>query len=308
MPPPSASSADQTTQAQAAALSPTEASELSQLLDSPEARDAFTPEQRADLKAFITGKDGPMRSASELTSDLSKLKDANEVPERFTSDLALVHPHLLDAALTRDEKATRLFQFVLPYVKATQELAQTPQQLKQASGQLVKEAEKAGVGDLIRETDGKNGLEVLQDALKQPLEADKLQTVRFDAPVWPKEPPGTMEQRASAAEHERSLAVQSQRSQLEGFRPPPSILQQPIGVRSPADRPEASTSLEAGHRDGRGGKLSGRMLWNVLHLFRDDGRQERESAAQREAMSSLVVVGALVLGFLAIIIGILVAL
>jgi hypothetical protein len=42
------------------------------------------------------------------------------------------------------------------------------------------------------------------------------------------------------------------------------------------------------------------MLWNVLHLFRDDGAQGRESAAQRDEMNRLAVGMGLALALLAL--------
>jgi len=49
-------------------------------------------------------------------------------------------------------------------------------------------------------------------------------------------------------------------------------------------------------------RLGRNMLWNVLHLFRSDGEDDRESARQREEKNQLALVAGLVLVFLAIIV------
>ena len=50
------------------------------------------------------------------------------------------------------------------------------------------------------------------------------------------------------------------------------------------------------------GVLGRNTLWNVLHLFRDDGYEDRESAKQREEKNQLVLMAGLVLVFITIIV------
>jgi len=55
-------------------------------------------------------------------------------------------------------------------------------------------------------------------------------------------------------------------------------------------------------RDRTNKRLGSHMLWNVLHLFRDDGEDGRESADQREAKSQAFLIAGLVFVLLAIIV------
>lgn len=289
--------------AQGGQLTPAEAKLVRELNDTPELKDQFTPQQRADLDGFVRGKEPPLRAPKELSSDLSKLTKAKEVPERLTADALLLRGQLVDRqGLSREAKATRLVQFLLPYAQTAAELSRTPKELSDATAKLLKAAEKLGYGDIERQPDGRPVLQLLKEAMtaKAPSEVVRqLGSQSFDAP--------------NAAKDAGALAAaeQSQSAQphLEPFRPPPQVLQTPTPVKEPAERPEGIEGEGALDDGGRRGRLGPRMLWNVLHQFRDDGAAEdKESAAQREENNRIALIAGLVLTFMAIVIGILVAL
>lgn len=278
-------------------ITPTEAKQLAQLLESPELKDAFTPQQRKDLQKFAEGKGPPPRAPNELHGNLELVKNARELPARFAADLVLAHDALLEhAALLRSDKATRLFAFAVPYAQAIVETAQNPQELKAALNELLKQAEKAGFKSLERQPDGADGLKALRELFRAPNDMPQLAAaMKFDAPSWPKDA-------VHAPEAQQQLKVEAQT-----MRPPNPVLQPPVPIQQ---RPvgEAERSSEHLHDDGTNKKLSSRMLWNVLHRFRDAGEDEQDSAAQRDKMNQLMLVAALFLVFIAIVVGVLVAL
>lgn len=287
-------------------LTPAEASTLQQMLDLPELKDKFTPEQRSDLQKFAQGRELPPRSASELTGDLSKVTDPKDLPGRFASDLAVQRDALLEhLSLLRADKATRLFEFAVPYAKALAELAQNPAQLGALASKLVTQAEKAGFGALQQQPNQETGVEVLKALLKtgSAEEIAKLATgLRFDAPIWPKDPIRQSEYQRPTAEKEHLQPV-APGGKAEVMRPLPPVMQPPVPVQQRVDEPEAKRK-----NDGTNKRLSPMLLWNALHTLRDAGEGEQDSAAQREALTQLAVGAALILGFMAIIVGVLVAL
>jgi hypothetical protein len=227
--------------------------------DAPAPPDAFNGKPAPSLALLAQGK-VPLRTPLQLASNLSRLSQAAEVPQRFASDLAVAKPDLVEhpSVLLREDKAQRLFDFAVPYAQKALELKAPPEVLTQ----LVKQAELAGFNQL--RSGDKNGTEALRELLKVP--PDKLGEVasamKFDAPTWPQVP-------------------------------------QPIVPRREAD--EARNENPADERTTN--KTLGRnTLWNVLHLFRSDGFDDRESAKQREEKNQLALIAALVLVFITIIV------
>lgn len=289
-------------------ISGPEAEQLSQLLKSNEHKDAFTAEQRKDLQKFTQGKELPPRPASELHGDLSLVKDVRDLPERLAADLALVRQELLEhATLLRADKATRMFDFAVPYVKALVAMAATPAEQKAVSQQMLLQAEKAGYRELDSQPDGKNALKVLRDLLKakSPDEVDRLANgLKFDAPIWPKDPIRQSDPR-HAAEREPLQVAAQKAGEPQLLRPMPQVMVPPVPVQQQrVTDPEASRE----QHDGTNKKLGRFMLWNALHTLRDAGENEQDSAAQREAMTQLAVAAGLFIALFAIIIGVLVAL
>lgn len=283
-------------------ITPGEATQLSKMLDSPALKDAFTPQQRKDLQKFAEGKGLPPREPKELHGDLKLVKNAKGLPERFAADLVLAHDQLLEhAALLRADKATRLFQFAVPYAQAIAETAQNAQERKAATALMLAEAEKAGFKQLERQPDGENGLKALKELMRAGAEdIGRLAShLKFDAPSWPKDP---VKHDPHAAEQ---LAVQKT-AEPQVMKAPSPVLQPPIPIQQQKVT-EAEDAQQPGH-DGTDKKLGGPLLWNVLHRFRSNGENDQESAAQRDRMNQLAIAMALILGFMAIVVGILVAL
>lgn len=282
-----------------------EAQQLSKLLDTPALKDAFTAQQRADLKQFAEGRGLPPRDPSELHSDFKLVKDAKELPGRFAADLVLAHESLLEhAALLRADKASRLFAFAVPYAQQLTQMAQSPQELMQLAAQMLLQAEKAGFKSLERQPDGRDGLRVLKDLLKagSAEEIARLANgLRFDAPIWPKDPIRQSEQHHPADQEHLQLAKAGE----AGMRPMPQIMQAPVPIQR---RVEDTDPSPQDHHDDHGThkKLSPMLLWNALHTLRDAGEDGQESAAQREAMTQLAVAAGLILVFMAIVVGVLV--
>ncbi|MBL8957402.1 MAG: hypothetical protein JNK82_41900 [Myxococcaceae bacterium] len=283
-------------------LTASDAAQLKALLSSDAGRDAFSPEQRQDLQRFVEGT-APTRDARELHSDLRLLKGANEVAGRFAADLVLAHGALLEhASLLRGDKATRLFEFAVPYAQTLLQLAQSDAELRKAAQALLAEANKAGFAELQQEPGNKTGLEALAMLLKagSPEEAARLaQGLRFDAPVWPKD--AVRQTDKHAAGDGQLQTVQPKPGEPAVMRPLPQVMMEPVPIQKKAD------SEKSRRDDGTSKRLGPMMLWNVLHGLRDDGEGERDSAAQREALTQLAVAAGLILVFLAVVVGVLVA-
>ncbi|MBK7863750.1 MAG: hypothetical protein IPJ65_35125 [Archangiaceae bacterium] len=256
--------------AQQGTLTPAEARLLSALLDSDVLRDAYTPEQRANLKQFAEGR-ALLRTPAELAGDLSKLL-ATELPGRFATDLALNKADLLErAALMRAEKAQRLFEFIVPYAKQLVASAADPGEQRDLAAKLLAEAEAAGFKQLALQPTLENGIRVLRELLKaksaEELDA-RVKAMRFDAPGWPPDPPH--------------------------LAPRLPMLPAGAGVSHTEGAPEHAPSTSK--------RLGPMLLWNVLHRLRDAGEDGRESAAQREALTRLAVAGGLLLVLIAVIV------
>jgi hypothetical protein len=290
-------------------LSPHEARELSALLESPAHQDAFTPEQRQSLQAYARGREAPVRHTQELVGDLSRLSDVREVPERFLADLVLAREALMEhASLLRADKATRMFEFVVPYAKAVATMTADPALQAQVGEQLLAHAEKAGFKELVRQSDGADGLKVLKDLLgaASPQAIEHLaKELKFDAPVWPKDPIRQTEGRPPGTEAEHLQPVQQGKSgPPELLKPLPPVMQPPVPVHT--QRVEDPSASEKDH--GTHKRLGPMMLWNALHQLRDLGGEGQDSAKQREEMTQLAVVALGVLVLFAILVVVLVAL
>jgi hypothetical protein len=224
--------------------------------EAPASADQFKGQVQSFL-ALAQGK-APPKLVAQLMSDLSKLTSAREVPQRFSSDLTVAKPDLVEhPQLMREDKAQRLFDFAVPYVQKAAELKATPEVMNQ----LVQQAQAQGFAEL--RTGDKDGVQALRELTKEPAGkvADAAGTMKFDAPTWPQVP-------------------------------------RPIVPMAEAEKQRNEKDDEPRSK----GVLSRNTLWNVLHLFRDDGYEDRESAKQREEKSQLVLMAGLVLVFITIIV------
>jgi hypothetical protein len=224
--------------------------------DAPAPADQFKGTTQSFL-ALAQGK-APPKMDAQLMSDLSKLTSAQEVPQRFGSDLTVAKPDLVEhPQLQREDKAQRLFDFAVPYVQKAAELKATPEVMNQ----LVQTAQAQGFAEL--RTGEKDGVQALRELIKEPVEkmTDVAGAMRFDAPTWPQVP--------------RAIVPMAEAEKQRNERD---------------DEPRSK------------GVLGRNTLWNVLHLFRDDGYEDRESAKQREEKNQLVLMAGLVLVFITIIV------
>jgi hypothetical protein len=234
-----------------------------------------------------------LRHPKELTSNLGTLHEAAEIPGRFATDLEAARPELVNyPGLLRTDKAQRLFEFAVPYAQAVVTKSETPVEKKEVSAEMLISAEQHGYGLLQpldpQDPSAKNGLAALRELLEKqtPEElAQKATTYSFDIPSWPSDAQMLAEARAAAAEQQ--LNVQP------GLQP----------VANAAAPFANAEDDERAQRDGTTNKrLGSNTLWNVLHLFRDDGKDDRESAKQREEKSQAFWIAALVFVLLAVIV------
>jgi hypothetical protein len=233
-----------------------------------------------------------LRHPKELASNLGTIHEAAEIPGRFATDLEAARPDLVNyPGLLRTDKAQRLFEFAVPYAQAVVTKSETPVEKKEVSAEMLISAEQHGYG-LLQPLDpqdpaAKNGLAALRELLEKqtPEElAQKATTYSFDIPSWPSDAQMLAEARAAA---EQQASVQP------GLQP----------VANAAAPFENREDDEPEQRDGTTNKrLGSNTLWNVLHLFRDDGKDDRESAKQREEKSQAFWIAALVFVLLAVIV------
>lgn len=231
----------------------------------------------------------------ELTSNLATLKQAAEVPGRFASDLEAARPELVNhPALLRADKAQRLFEFAVPYTQAAVTKSTTPEEKHEVAGELLIRAEQGGYG-LLQPRDAqdpfaKNGLAALKEMLEAQTPeqvAERAATHSFDIPSWPSDAAMLAEARAAAQQQPQAMGQSG-------------LVQNPNAPGTFVDQTEEE---EQARRDRNSNKrLGGHMLWNVLHLFRDDGEDDRESAKQREAKAQAFLIAGLVFVLLAVIV------
>lgn len=224
----------------------------------------------------LTGRE-EVRSPGQLSSDLKGILEAGELPGRLTADLAIHLPELIHLlSLTRQQKATRLMEFLVPYASKLSELAQAnasgatalPEaQRVKLEEQLLQPMREAGLEQVVELTTGKTGVEVAEQLLgaATPEEARALtETMKFDAPTWASRP------EAQAAN--------------EVKRGEPSLIAQPT-IAPPREQRAGGKGEEeeAKKKDRKDKVLGGNMVWNALHMFRGgDGAEELDPAKQRE--------------------------
>lgn len=303
-------------------LTHAEVVEVRGLLERPELKDAFTPESRAVLSKVVSAPPAhtaPATSVASLVPDLARVGDPRALPVQFAKDLAVLKRELLDHPnLTPGERATRLFQFFEKYAAHLTrlvegktdtrgggngqpgtgefrmhvpgalladsktpifELAPPPET---AAGPPLTEAQQAqvakgfeaalqgaGFAELRELATGRTGLEVARQLLlarSSRQHEELVRGLRFDAPAW-----------------SEAAALAQARSGVRPRLDPDALARSPRDEDAPGPR-----------RRGTDKVLGPRMLWNVLHRYRDDGRDDTESAQQREAMNHLLAVGGLV--------------
>jgi hypothetical protein len=250
---------------------------------------AQAPQANAHKPALAQGADP--KPLKELTSNLATLKQAAEVPGRFASDLEAARPELVNhPALLRADKAQRLFEFAVPYTQAAVTKSTTPEEKHEVAGEFLIRAEQGGYG-LLQPRDAqdplaRNGLAALREMLEAQTPeqvAERAATHRFDIPSWPSDAAMLAEARAAATD---------QQLQPQPLTPSGA----PVAPPTPEEEEQARRDRNTNKR------LGGRMLWNVLHLFRDDGEDDRESAEQREAKAQAFLIAGLVFVLLAVIV------
>lgn len=302
--------------AQAGAVSPQELSEVQKLVTSPELKDAFAG-MANELTALLSkGGDAVFRDVSALTPDTSQLTDAGALPERFLADFTLVQGELMNhPGMTRQQKAARAFAFFQAYATRFHELAKGTAQAKQpltaaapqglygavevpaplapalsdaalAKGlaRFDKALTRVGFHE-VRSADGRTGLELARELLQ----GREVKPGPLDAPAW-------KDNAALAAEVARNR-------QAAAVDVKPVILPH---VKAPAQaaasaKPDEAAPKRPSRRSDR--VLGGRMLWNALHLLRGE---ELDDVAKKDAMTQLAIAAGLLLGFIAIVVGLLV--
>lgn len=306
-------------------VTPQELKEVQTLVASPELRDAFKG-VATELNAFLSAGNRPVfRDVRALAPDASQLHDARALPERFLADFTLVQAELLGhPGMTRQEKAERLYAFFETYAarfselawgtaKAKQALTGAPQGLygavetSPAFTAALTEAERAKALERfdkalkrtnfhqLQADDGRSGLELARQLLEAQT-ADARALVRpgkLDAPAW----------KDNAAAQER-LAADVARARAPGavdVKPViiPTVKTQ-AGVAGAAKKDEAEPKGPSRRTDK---VLGGRMLWNALHLLRGE---ELDDVAKKDAMTQLAIAAGLLLGLIAILVGLLV--
>lgn len=205
-------------------LSPGELIDVKSLLESPEFKDKFSPNDRAVVVKLLSGggSDVPLPAGlphrvADVLPDFQSLHRANELPDRFASDLVMVKPQLVDhPALPRDERANRLVDFLARYVEHFVELSdgrvpmQPGQKLALAPDlaslplpsdaarlatadkapiqkKFVEVARAAGFAEVVDTKSGKSVIDLLPAWLQVTKKEDvrsMMQGYRFDAPSW----------------------------------------------------------------------------------------------------------------------------
>ncbi len=227
------------------------------------------------LVTQLTGRDA-VRSPGQLSSDLGTIKDANALPDRLTSDLAVHLPELVSLLnLTRQQKATRLIEFLVPYaaklseLTAAAELPLTQTQRLNLEEKLITPMSQAGLDQVVELTTGKSGVEVAKDMLKLPLPElamAHLEKMIFDAPTWASRP-------------EAALANEVKRGE-------PALTAQPTIVPTKDARISGKGNAEEEEQKvkDRTDKVLGKnMVWNVLHMF-NAGEGPMDEAKKKEML------------------------
>ncbi|MEW5743161.1 MAG: hypothetical protein AB1938_29875 [Myxococcota bacterium] len=312
---------------QAGSVSTQELSEVQKVVSSPELRDAFKAVASQLENLLSAGSEAVYRDVDTLLPDTEQLTDARALPERFLADLTLVKGELLEhPGMTRGEKAERLLAFFEAYAARFSQLANgtaqarqpqtgaaTPQglygavevqaqlppalgeaELKRALEKFDKALTRAGFQEL-RADDGRTGLEIARQMLQAstPEALRELRPQKLDAPGW-----------KDNAAVEKSLAAEVARErkvQAADVKPViiPHVKTQG-GVAGAAKKDEAEPKGASRRSDK---VLGGRMLWNALHLLRGE---ELDDVQKKDALTQLAVAAGLLLGLIALLVGLLV--
>lgn len=284
--------------AQAGAVSPQELTEVRKLVTSPELQDAFK-NVASELAALLSpGDEAVFRDVRALTPDTARLTDAEALPERFLADLTLVRAALLDfPGLTRQDKAARAYAFLEAYASRFAQLTDgattmqpgTPQplvtpELQKALARFDKALTRAGFHEL-RAADGRTGVQLAHELLR----GRDPKPGTLDAPAW-------KDNTALAADVARQRQVQA--TDVKPVIIPHVKTQAGVAGSGKAKENEPKSAKRRTDK-----VLGGRMLWNALHLMRGD---ELDDVAKKDAMTQLAIAAGLLLGFIAIVVGLLV--
>lgn len=254
----------------------------------------------------LTGRDA-VRTPGQL-SELGDIGNAEELPGRLNVELALHLPELVSLlSLTRQQKATRLVEFLVPYAIKLAELstaaALAPGQRARLEEKLLTPMSTAGLEQVIELGSGKTGVEVARELLSAATPEDAkvfTQQMTFDAPTWASRP-----ETAAANEVKRGEpSLQAQPAAHASTQP--TI--QPLREQNLAGRFTPEEEQQQKDRGDR--KLGKNMVWNVLHMLRggEEGALPEEQKKQQELIIAtgailvlvitvaLVIVLAMVLG------------
>jgi hypothetical protein len=301
-------------------LSAAEAREVKQLL--PTLKDLYGAKVAEGLSALLSGHEATLPPALETLLPRLENVPLTQLPQRFATDLQLVRPQLTNhPALAREEKAERLFAFAVPFAE---KLSQASTEAKPAlAAKLVENAANAGFAQLVDQPTQRDGTQVLAELVQAQTPEQvqqQVKTLQLDAPTWPQtsaseEPPRPAAQEdkapspidvprrepgATAAQAEREAKPTAPPSTAAGAPSPSAdklLLQQQNAQRRDDPGPERAPDDE--RRTNK--RLGPQMLWNVLHLFRDDGLEGRDSAKQRDELNRLAIGIAFAIGMLALI-------
>lgn len=248
-------------------------------------------------QAQLTGRD-EVRPAGALASDLKGIADAEALPGRLAADLGIHLPELIHLlSLTRQQKATRLVEFLMPYAEKLADLAQRaaaasnpmPEaQREQLSEKLLAPMREAGLAQVVETKTGQTGVEVAEQLLnaKTPQEVRQLaEPMKFDAPQWASRP-------------EAQGANEVKRGE------PPLIAQPNVAPPREQRRPEEEEAAKKKDR-GTDQKLGGNMVWNTLHFLRGDDAEELTPEKQKEM---LMATGGIIVVFVVVAVAITLAL
>ncbi len=296
-------------------LSPGELIDVKSLLESPEFKDKFSPTDRAVVVRLLSGggADIPMPAGlphrvDDVLPDFQALHRANELPDRFASDLVMVKPQLVDhPALPRDERANRLVEFLARYIEHFVELSdgrvptQPGQKLALApvpapapesaklpqmdrapiQKKFVEVARAAGFGEVVDTRSGKSVIDLLPAWLQVTKKEDVrslLQGYRFDAPTWQGDA-GALARAMPKAPELPSVASMLQKPDEalhydKDFRAQPGLgIKVDSAIRGPLSTdptPHAGEPEKVKGRQRTDKVLGRNMIWNVLHKFRGD--------------------------------------
>jgi hypothetical protein len=259
-------------------LSRADVETIKSLLAKPELERTVGTEAAAKLAAAV---EAPLREVKGLVPKFTKLTKASMVAARLKADVGLLRNQLVGLpGLTRQQQASRLFEFVAAYATHFVHLAQQlPTESRQAAvAEFVAVSRQLGLEQMVDVSTGRTGDEVVRSFVNasQPREVEQqLNALAADAPSWVDRPPAHV-----------------------------PAMPQKSGGKAPAAEADASVQREAPRR----GRLGPRMLWNVLHLFRGQEESELSEIEKRDAFNQLVIAAGLTLTLFAVLVVVLVLL